>query len=210
MRTFSILKTARASFARESIHDSGSLYDLMTQSAFLDDFRKTAAQATRGCIVLERPDLVRELAEKLRKLEESAQKLSAEDAQKALGDLAQQQQRLREQLEKSVEMLKRAALEGTMQTLKDEAKDIAEQERAVAESLAAKRGEQENARELADLGRHFGAGLYEAEVRYLVETEFARTAEDIVWRRTKLGLEMSEAEQGALAEWLGTTARASR
>ena len=50
---------------------------------------------------------------------------------------------------------------------------------------------------LADLGRHFGAGLYEAEVRYLIDVEFARTAEDIIWRRTKLGLEMTKAEQRA-------------
>jgi len=61
---------------------------------------------------------------------------------------------------------------------------------------------------LADLGRHFGAGLYEAELRYLLDTEFARTAEDILWRRTKLGLVMSKAEQKALADWLGTRARA--
>lgn len=51
-------------FAKESIHDEQPLYQLMTQSAFLDDFRKTAAQATRGCIVLERPDLVRELVDR--------------------------------------------------------------------------------------------------------------------------------------------------
>ena len=63
---------------------------------------------------------------------------------------------------------------------------------------------------LAGLGRHFGAGLYEAEVRYLVETEFARTAEDILWRRTKLGLKLSEAERGALADWLGTGAAERR
>ena len=44
---------------------------------------------------------------------------------------------------------------------------------------------------LDQLGRHFGAGLYEREVRYLLDTEFARTAEDILWRRTKLGLQMS-------------------
>jgi MoaA/NifB/PqqE/SkfB family radical SAM enzyme len=48
-------------FAKESIHDEQPLYQLMTKSEFLADFRKTAAQATRGCIVLERPDLVREL-----------------------------------------------------------------------------------------------------------------------------------------------------
>jgi glycerol-3-phosphate dehydrogenase len=55
---------------------------------------------------------------------------------------------------------------------------------------------------IAGLGRHFGAGLYEAEVRYLVGTEFARTAQDILWRRSKLGLSMSQAKQRALAAWL--------
>lgn len=51
-------------FARESIHDQASVFDTMTQSAFLRDFRQTAAGATRGCIVLERPDLVRDLVVK--------------------------------------------------------------------------------------------------------------------------------------------------
>jgi glycerol-3-phosphate dehydrogenase len=40
----------------------------------------------------------------------------------------------------------------------------------------------------ADLGRHFGADLYEAEVRYLIEHEWAQTSADILWRRTKRGL----------------------
>ena len=39
-----------------------------------------------------------------------------------------------------------------------------------------------------DLGRHFGAGLYAAEVDYLIASEWARTSEDILWRRTKRGL----------------------
>ncbi|MBI1357384.1 MAG: radical SAM protein [Acidobacteria bacterium] len=51
-------------FAKESIHDRPSLYETMTQSGFLRDFRETAAKTTRGCIVLERPDLVRELVER--------------------------------------------------------------------------------------------------------------------------------------------------
>ncbi|SCM75168.1 sn-glycerol-3-phosphate dehydrogenase, aerobic, FAD/NAD(P)-binding [uncultured Pleomorphomonas sp.] len=42
----------------------------------------------------------------------------------------------------------------------------------------------------ADLGRDFGAGLTEAEVRYLVREEWARSADDILWRRTKLGLHL--------------------
>lgn len=49
-------------FARESIHDNGGdLFKTMTESPLLRDFRKTAAKATRGCIVLERPDLLREV-----------------------------------------------------------------------------------------------------------------------------------------------------
>ena len=47
-------------FAKETIHDR-AISTTMTGSAFLSDFRETAAKATRGCIVLERPDLVREL-----------------------------------------------------------------------------------------------------------------------------------------------------
>ena len=54
----------------------------------------------------------------------------------------------------------------------------------------------------ADLGRDFGASLTEAEVRYLVEEEWAHTAEDVVWRRSKLGLRMSAAEVGALDDWM--------
>jgi glycerol-3-phosphate dehydrogenase len=67
-----------------------------------------------------------------------------------------------------------------------------------------------DAESIAALGRHFGAGLYEAEVRYLIGSEFARTAEDILWRRTKLGLAMSKAEQKALADWVGTAVAARR
>jgi len=50
-------------FARETIHDDKSIYTLMNGSAFLRDFRETAAAHTRGCIVLERPDLVQQLVE---------------------------------------------------------------------------------------------------------------------------------------------------
>jgi glycerol-3-phosphate dehydrogenase len=51
---------------------------------------------------------------------------------------------------------------------------------------------------LAALGIDFGATLTEAEVRYLIEQEWAQTAEDVVWRRTKLGLKMSTEQIAAL------------
>ena len=53
-----------------------------------------------------------------------------------------------------------------------------------------------------DLGQAFGADLTAREVTWLVEKEFARTAEDIVWRRSKLGLRMSITEIEALDAWL--------
>ena len=48
-------------FAKENIKDPGGVFQVMKDSAFLRDFRETAARATRGCIVLERPDLIRDL-----------------------------------------------------------------------------------------------------------------------------------------------------
>lgn len=57
------------------------------------------------------------------------------------------------------------------------------------------------ATDLTGLGRHFGSTLYEAEVRYLVAKEWALTAEDILWRRTKHRLHLTEAEQAAFADW---------
>jgi glycerol-3-phosphate dehydrogenase len=55
---------------------------------------------------------------------------------------------------------------------------------------------------MAGLGQGFGATLTEAEVRYLIEHEWARTAEDIAWRRTKLGLRLSPDETAALEAWM--------
>ncbi len=52
---------------------------------------------------------------------------------------------------------------------------------------------------LSDLGDHFGHGLTEAEVRYLKAEEWAVTADDILWRRSKLGLRFNRAEVAALA-----------
>ena len=55
---------------------------------------------------------------------------------------------------------------------------------------------------MADLGRHFGGHLYEVEVRYLVRDEWAVEAEDVLWRRTKEGLHMTEAERERFARWM--------
>lgn len=51
-----------------------------------------------------------------------------------------------------------------------------------------------------DLGRHFGGGLYEREVRYLLAKEWVCDADDILWRRTKAGLHMSAAQRDAFRD----------
>ena len=53
-----------------------------------------------------------------------------------------------------------------------------------------------------DLGQNFGATLTEAEVRWLMDMEYARTAEDVLWRRTKLGLRMELAQVEALEAFM--------
>jgi glycerol-3-phosphate dehydrogenase len=58
------------------------------------------------------------------------------------------------------------------------------------------------AKSFNDLGVSFGATLTESEVRYLMSNEWARTAEDIVWRRSKLGLHLSASEIAAIDDWI--------
>jgi glycerol-3-phosphate dehydrogenase len=60
------------------------------------------------------------------------------------------------------------------------------------------------ARSLEDLGIRFTGDLTGAEVRYLVEQEWAETAEDILMRRSKLGLKASPKETAALGEFIAT------
>jgi len=49
-------------FAKENVKDARGIYDVLTKSEFLKDFREVTAKHTRGCIVLERPDIVKQLA----------------------------------------------------------------------------------------------------------------------------------------------------
>jgi glycerol-3-phosphate dehydrogenase len=60
-----------------------------------------------------------------------------------------------------------------------------------------------NAQSLDDLGDHLGDHLYEAEITYLISNEWARTDADILWRRSKLGLHVTEETKARLRAWLG-------
>ncbi len=55
-----------------------------------------------------------------------------------------------------------------------------------------------DAKSMDDLGPRFGTELTGAEVRYLMKTEFARFVDDILWRRSKLGLTLSKPTRDAL------------
>ena len=60
----------------------------------------------------------------------------------------------------------------------------------------------DDARGACDLGVDFGAGLFQAEIDYLIGQEFALTAEDILWRRSKRGLHLSPAERAQLGAYV--------
>lgn len=64
------------------------------------------------------------------------------------------------------------------------------------------------AKSMDDLGQHFGASLTESELRYLMEQEWALTVEDVLWRRSKLGLHLTPGEAAALENWMRLAAAA--
>ncbi len=59
-----------------------------------------------------------------------------------------------------------------------------------------------DAENLEALGEDFGAGLYECEVRYLMRYEWAQQADDLLWRRSKLGLRLDDGQKERLAKWM--------
>ena len=54
----------------------------------------------------------------------------------------------------------------------------------------------------SDFGIDFGAGLTACEVDYMIDREWARTGEDILWRRSKAGIHLSEAQRAAVADYM--------
>jgi glycerol-3-phosphate dehydrogenase len=64
------------------------------------------------------------------------------------------------------------------------------------------------ARSVADLGREIAPGLHERELAYLADVEWARTAEDVLWRRSKLGLHLPPDAARAVADWFAARTRA--
>jgi glycerol-3-phosphate dehydrogenase len=67
----------------------------------------------------------------------------------------------------------------------------------------------DDARTMADLGEDFGQGLTAAEIDYLVDEEWARTGDDVLWRRTKCGLGMPQANRDRVAAYVARMVRAA-
>lgn len=63
---------------------------------------------------------------------------------------------------------------------------------------------------VADLGEYFGGSLYEKEVEYLVDHEWARSSDDILWRRSKKGLQLNDDEINHLSKHLSATEKQSQ
>lgn len=64
-----------------------------------------------------------------------------------------------------------------------------------------------SAKETQDLGREFGATITQAELDWVIDKEWVRTAEDFIWRRTKLGLRLSEEEIADLEDYITSANR---
>lgn len=145
---------ALAEQVRDLQEKAAQLENALKQAGALDS---SLARQLQEAQQLLKDALTPELLAQMQKLDNATQNLSKEQAQQSLKDLQAMQEKLREQLEKSAEMLKRAALEGSMETLKDEAKEIAERDRALADSAASKSAEQmkNEAKELADRSKRF-------------------------------------------------------
>lgn len=114
-----------------------------------------------------------EMLEALRRVDGASQELDGDRARRSLAELAQQQQRVREALERSAEMLKRAALEGAMRTLGDDAAELAERQRALADSAG--RAAPDTARTRATTDRTDALGQALDALRERLRQERAQT-----------------------------------
>lgn len=103
-----------------------------------------------------RQALTPQMQAQMEKLEAAAQQMNGEQARDALRDMAQLQQRLREQLEKSAEILRRAAHEGAMQTLADQANELAQKQRTLGDAARTPRDAPADARNAATLAAQAG------------------------------------------------------
>ncbi len=147
-----------------------------------------------------------EMLEAMSQLENSAQQLDGARTRQSLNDLAKQQQQLREALEKSAEMLRRAALEGAMQTLGDEARDLAQRQQEFADSAAKSLPDQQDANRLERATSELAKSMEALQQR--LEEERAKTGANEAGRAADAASRSEEAlrqarERAAEAQEMG-------
>lgn len=164
------------SLAAEQKDMAARVQQLQQASKMLEDRLRAAgaldtnlSAQLREAQKLLREALTPEMLEALKKLDNSAQQLSGDQAKQSLQQLAEQQKKMREALEKSAEILKRAALEGSMQTLKDEASELSKAERARADSGRSQQPSQDDATRLKDRTEQLSKDLQSLEERLKAE-----------------------------------------
>lgn len=146
-----------------------------------------------------------ELQAAMKKLDGAAQELSQDRTRQSLADLAEQQKRLREALEKSAEMLKRAALEGQMKTLKEDASSMARKQKQFADSGAADSQRARNlGQQTADLAKEI------AQLQQRLERERANAGARKADEAANQAQASREAMQRAAAQPQGTPGQQGR
>jgi|GEM_PF-487992 len=225
---------AQAEKARQLGRDQqqlGAKVDSLRQSAKeLEDRLKgagaldTALQARmRDVQKLLRDAMSPEMQKQLAALEKSTERLSGTEAQQSMEQLAAQQQQMRQQLEKSAEMLKRAALEGAMSTLRDDAKELAKAEQQLADKMDGKTpkgGEksspnaQQNAQEKSPQGAQQNTPAMDpktlAERSKELEKEIERLSKRLEEAGAKPGASKTKAAQPMASEAAAAMKRAAQ
>ncbi len=145
--------------------------DRLRSAGALDTSLERQLQAAQRML---REAMTPQMMETLRRLENGAQSLDGAQTRQSLADLAQQQQRMRETLEKSAEMLKRAALEGQMQTTGDRARELARAQQQFADSAQqAGQPDPNQAQQLSQRARELSQQMQ--QLRERLEREGAQT-----------------------------------
>lgn len=176
----------RASELQKQLERAGALDSSL--AAQLRDAQKLLQEA-----------LTPEMAASLAALDTALKSRSADAARASLADLARQQEQLRQQLDRVAEMLSRAAIEGSLQTLHDEARDVANAARQRADSLAAHRPA-ESSTALEERARKVSseaAAMAERLRKAGGETSAARASEASAHAKASAGALDAAGEQGA-------------
>jgi len=182
----------------EAVRDALDALEKSAESSGLDDpeFRQRLEELQQQ---LDRA-LTPEMREKLAELQRALQELSAERTQDALKDLAKAQEALREALERSRELFKRAALEGDLANLAEESRDLAKEQQKWNEEVARADSNRAAAaeRELADRADSLASAMRQTAEQMETETQ-QQKMEQAAENASEAANEMREAQQMAKA-----------